>query len=352
MLSDLQQSEESLRQTLRGRVAENVANLFPSLDPSLLSPPTTVLEDSDDNSRAQLSTKFAQLEQLYGPTFSAAYRSHYEQARFDSIKDRDFQSLKRRVIFTRHLIKKHPDMSEDQRSELLQALLSQGDMDRVQRALPHEGDKKPSGVVTWALQKLFTGSDAGREEALRKEMKDVTANIPDVHFLLELKADDEKDFEPAIHRVESLALSYLQSSIDFTVTKLTHNVLAIQQEHFRKRIQREIESKRENELKVHMHSFGIVLSLNLHRVFHLDQLDVERSRSYYYGHNEYKVTGRRNVPQEPKVKLHVHRLDVSSDDRHNMRLETKHIPHPTVDSRFGSEFCLPIGVEISYETVN
>ena len=41
--------------------------------------------------------------------------------------------------------------------------------------------------------------------------------------------------------------------------------------------------------------------------------------------------------------------DLPSDDKHNMQLDPKYIPQPTVNNRLSSVFHLPIGVNIAYD---
>ena len=62
------------------------------------------------------------------------------------------------------------------------------------------------------------------------------------------------------------------------------------------------------------------------------------------------VTGRLEVLQGPRVENWVFPTDLPSDDKHNMQLDPKHIPQPTVNNRLSSAFHLPIGVNIAYDT--
>jgi hypothetical protein len=41
--------------------------------------------------------------------------------------------------------------------------------------------------------------------------------------------------------------------------------------------------------------------------------------------------------------------DLPSDDKHNMQLDPKYIPQPTVNNRLASAFHLPIGMNIAYD---
>ena len=41
--------------------------------------------------------------------------------------------------------------------------------------------------------------------------------------------------------------------------------------------------------------------------------------------------------------------DLPSDDKHNMQLDPKYIPQPTVNNRLSSAFHITIGVNIAYD---
>jgi hypothetical protein len=65
-------------------------------------------------------------------------------------------------------------------------------------------------------------------------------------------------------------------------------------------------------------------------------------------YKEYKVTGRRTEPQEPKLRFRVHHVDLTSDDKERMKLNPKHLPNPIVSDQRSDEFHLPLGLRIVY----
>lgn len=73
---------------------------------------------------------------------------------------------------------------------------------------------------------------------------------------------------------------------------------------------------------------------------------------YCASRSEYTVTGRKVSLQRPMLAFWIHPMDLTSDDKHNMQLDTKHIPSPTVNDRLSSSFRLPVGVDIAYESDN
>ena len=67
-------------------------------------------------------------------------------------------------------------------------------------------------------------------------------------------------------------------------------------------------------------------------------------------YQEYMVTGRLEALQGPRVVYSVFPTDLPSDEKHNMQLDPKYIPQPTVNNGLSSAFHLPIGVNIAYDT--
>ena len=62
-----------------------------------------------------------------------------------------------------------------------------------------------------------------------------------------------------------------------------------------------------------------------------------------------KITGRLEVletNQESELKLWIHPMDLTSDDKHNMQLDPKHIPAPTISDRLSSSLLLPTSLEL------
>ena len=65
---------------------------------------------------------------------------------------------------------------------------------------------------------------------------------------------------------------------------------------------------------------------------------------------DFELTGRWEAPHErqrPLIKLWIHLMDLTSEDRHNMQLEPKHIPTPTINDRLSSSFCFPPEAELA-----
>ena len=65
---------------------------------------------------------------------------------------------------------------------------------------------------------------------------------------------------------------------------------------------------------------------------------------------DYQLTGRLVAPQEhqmPQITLWIHLMDLTSDDKQDMQLDSKHVPTPTVIDRRSSSFSFPLGTELA-----
>jgi hypothetical protein len=71
-------------------------------------------------------------------------------------------------------------------------------------------------------------------------------------------------------------------------------------------------------------------------------------KSISRGYQEYRVTGRREEPEDPKLKFWIHFMDLTSDDRHKMQFDPKHVPNPIVADQRSGVFHLRLGLHIVY----
>jgi hypothetical protein len=190
-------------------------------------------------------TRVDDLRQLHRD-FNGIYKRHVDEAKFDGVKGHEFKSLKERLIAVRHLLEKHPDVGPGKRTELIQAVLSEDNLQRAQQIFPKSDKNNQSGKTSsyWStFTGLFSGSKETDEESLRTDVKKITSSTSDSSFLLQLEGVDDRDLEVAIKAAVDLACSQLSSSIDTAVKKMTHAVLRMQQDECRKLMQREIETE-------------------------------------------------------------------------------------------------------------
>jgi len=194
-------------------------------------------------------TRVDDLRHLY-PGFGNIYKRYVEEAKFGVVKGPEFKFLKERLTFLRHLLKEHKELAPRNRTELIQALLSEGDLRHAQQVIPRSDKSKEAG--TTSLFSRFTAvlswSKGTDEESLRKEMRKMATGISDRDFLLELTGIEDEDLKATTQEAMVVAHTQLSSSIDATVNKMTHAVSRMQQEECNKGVQHEIETEQRKEL--------------------------------------------------------------------------------------------------------
>jgi hypothetical protein len=180
---------------------------------------------------------------LIYPGFDGIYRRHVEN-KFESVKGPDFKFLKERLLLVRHLLGKYQDLDPERRAELIQTLLSEGNLHEAQKMLPNPDKKKESGIISMGLRVLFGGQGGTEsEDELKRDMKKIARAVSDSQFLLGLKSMEIEDLQRAIQEAETLAHTSLSSSIDATVKSMTHAVLHMQQDSCKKEIQKDVQMK-------------------------------------------------------------------------------------------------------------
>ncbi|KAH9047539.1 hypothetical protein EDB83DRAFT_2267127 [Lactarius deliciosus] len=344
--------EHSLKRVLHEVVVEDVMKLFPSLERERLFQASCLrARESHVAYRFLRPLRPSDLEILY-PDFRSIYNKHVQNARFGIALRRDsyFQNRKLRLVAVRHL-DKHPDLPSQTRSELIQALLK-GDFYGAQQLLSKTDGEKHAEPGGWAVGNLFSGSSG---DILNRDTKMLAGSISDSQFLLDMEGITDTETRSAIQEIEALAHAQLASAIDATVKAMTRNVLAMQQEYCTRSVQHEIESEERKSLNNALVEF--VRDVNEQSsgrrdsTGYYDDAKVEwatRFRSHYGDGASYMVTGRQEVLQEPRLEYWVYPVDLTSDDKHNIQLDPKYIPQPTVNSRLSSAFHLPIGVNIAF----
>lgn len=168
-----------------------------------------------------------------------------------------------------HLLGKHQRLRRKKRAKLVQSLLG-SDFVSAQRIL--QESRRPSVVFVKTLVATAVGArppSTSDNESLKREMKSLSARISDSQFLLEMQGVNDEALHSIIQEIEALSHSLLSSLIDTAVVAMSHAVMAMQQDAFRRNIEREIESdemKRRNEELV-----GFIRELNAQSAWRKDR---------------------------------------------------------------------------------
>jgi hypothetical protein len=159
--------------------------------------------------------------------------------------------LKERLIAVHHLLEKHPELDPGKHAELIQAVLSEDNLQCAQQIFPKSDKKNQSGKTSslWStVMGFFSRPKETNKVSLQMDVKKITSSVSDSSFLLQLEGVDDKNLEATIQGAIDLACSLLLSSIDTAVKKMTHAVLRMQEDECKRSMQHKIEMEEQKEL--------------------------------------------------------------------------------------------------------
>ncbi|KAI9443812.1 hypothetical protein H4582DRAFT_1039790 [Lactarius indigo] len=342
---DIANTGGSLRCVLREEIVDHVSTIFPSLGRDDLSFGMRV--HGNAKLGVENSVNISDIRTLY-PEFEGIFQNHVKNANFDGVlkKSPNFKTLKFDVISLWHLQEKHGHLRPETCSALAQALFIEHDHQRALGLLEEaRGSAKESSMAHF----VSSLSSSRGMESFKNRINTAAANMLDSRFLERLESTEDEDLRFAVRSAKTLAQRELSHSIDAVVHEMTHAVLTMQQEIRRRRIQVEVEEEEKKALHDALVKF--VREINKksaerqNSTVYVDRIDVEKEKYRIVG---YKLTGRREGLQPPQIKLRVHLMDLTDDDRHNMQLDAKYIPTPTINDRLSSSFHLPLRAELSF----
>ncbi|KAI9443823.1 hypothetical protein H4582DRAFT_1807697 [Lactarius indigo] len=340
-----------LRCALREEIVDHVSTIFPSLDRDGLS--SHVRVDGNAKLGIENSVNLSDIRALY-PAFESIFQKHVKNANFDGVleKSPDFKALKLDVISLWHLQEKHGHLRPETCSALVQALLIERDYQRALGLLEEAGGSVKESSMATRFVSSFPGSRG--MVSFKNQMKTAAANLPDSRFLERLESTEDEDLRFAVRSAKTLAQRDLSHSIDAVVHEMTHAVLTMQQELRRMTIQVEVERDERKALYDALVQFVREIKKKSaerrNSTVYVDRIDVEKEKYRIAGALglDYRLTGRREELQPPQIRLLVHPMELTSDDRHNMQLDPTYIPTPKIDDRLSSSFHLPPWAELAF----
>ncbi|KAN0136112.1 hypothetical protein V8E53_005972 [Lactarius tabidus] len=338
----LADTEDSLQHALREQVVDHVISIFPSLGRDGLSYSGRGIESS---------MRPADIRTLY-PTIEDIIERHIEDAIFDYVPtmSSDFKVLKFGVIALWQLLGENKQFRREARSALFQAFVVEHDFKRALEHLP-AGSNFPTRWISSFWSDLRNGDF--KEESFKKEMRKTVALVSDSQFLQQLESTNDEDLRSVLPTAKALAQAELSSSIDVVATKMTHSAMVTQQDAYGRDLQLQVENEEREVLNIALVEF--IREVNKTSVggqlstLYLDRIGVageERDQAI-----ACIVTGRLEVlqmHQMSQLKLWIHPMELTSDDKLNMELDPRYIPTPTINDRLSSSFLLSTSEELAF----
>ncbi|KAI9452904.1 hypothetical protein BJY52DRAFT_1291664 [Lactarius psammicola] len=233
-------TEDSLQRALREEVVDHVINCFPSLDRDGLFPSIGV---HDASLEVENSVRLPDIRAQY-PTFESIFEKYIKDTGFDDVpsKGRDFRALKLGVLSLWRLQSEHQHMRPSLRSALIQALVFGHDFQQAFQLI-----QTRSNFFVRMISSFW--SDPSGVESFKNEMRKTAARVSDSQFLQQLEGVNDEDLRIVAQNAKALAQTGLSSSIDAVVKKITHAVLAMQQDICGREVQPQVENEEREVLK-------------------------------------------------------------------------------------------------------
>ncbi|KAI9443938.1 hypothetical protein H4582DRAFT_1807523, partial [Lactarius indigo] len=338
---DVINNEDSLQRALREEVVDHVINLFPYVVLNWRDPRT----GSDSPLLLDL-VRLSDIRAQY-PTFESIYEKRINDTRFDGVpsKGRDFKALKLGVLCLWRLQNENKHMHPDTRSALIQALVVENNFQKAFQLF-----RRRYSTFARTFASFWFGSSEG--EAFKNQMKHYAAQVSDSQFMQLLQRADDEALRSTVQQAKALAQTELSSSINTVLKTMTRDVLTMQQDLYGREVQLQLENEERETLKGALVEFirGInkksAEGKNSYVVTCCGLMAITGQRTVGL---DYIVTGRLEMPpQVPRTELCVHPMDLTSEDKHNMQLDPKYVPTPTINDRLSSSFCLSISAGIAF----
>ncbi|KAH8993667.1 hypothetical protein EDB83DRAFT_2304539 [Lactarius deliciosus] len=344
IVREIVNTENDLQHALREEVVDHVIGSFPSLDRDGLF----FHEQAHSTGFVvENPVKLSDIRALY-PEFEGTFEKCVKDAKFGDVprKGQDFKALKLGVISLWHFLDQNKRLRSETRSALFKALVIDHNYQEADKIL----SKRSNALSRW----FWSVWDPKGEESFQIKMKKTAAKVSDSQFLqqIETQCTNDEEFRHVVRIAKTLAQTELLSSIDAVVKKMTRVVLKMQQVNCGRSVQLQVENEEtgvlNNALVEFIREINKQSVARQHSTIYLDHIGVEQERNHP---PVFKLTGRLEEPevhQMPEIELWVHLMDLTSDDRHNMQLDSKHIPTPTINDRLSSSFHVLPSVELIF----
>ncbi|KAF8267054.1 hypothetical protein EI94DRAFT_1830340 [Lactarius quietus] len=335
---DLADTEGSLQHALREKVVDHVVGIYPSLDRGCLSSGVGGMESS---------MRPSDIRTLY-PTIEDIIERHIEDTIFDYVPTMcsDFKVLKFGVIALSQLLGENKHLRREARSLLFQAFVVEHDFKKALEILP-KGSNFPTRWKSSFWSDLRDG--AFNEESFKKEMRKTVALVSDSQFLQQIWSTNDEDLRSVVQTANALAQTELSSSIDAVAKKMTQAAMATQQDMYGRDMQLQVENEERELLNVALGDFireiNKTSSGQQHSTLYIDCVCMSKEKDQVIVNGRLEML---QMHQTSRLKLLIHPMELTSDDKRNMQLDANHIPTPIINDRLSTSFLLSTSVELAF----
>ncbi|KAG8930696.1 hypothetical protein FRC01_002390, partial [Tulasnella sp. 417] len=344
-LAEIKANSTRLLDQVTRYLAPKICDLYPTLDPEELLP---VKLQGDQEGSSQASEDLAHFYHVRAAYKGAARAIDQATAdpKFGSIGSSNFARLKKRFLIVKGFLEKHKDLSEEQRSELANAISLNGELPSALKETQASWARlNPLPFVKAVALKLNLTKESNDDETLKAYSK---VNEPaDTDFLKSLA--DMVTKEPILaagaDELRDLALRGLRLTLESAAKSLTDKMISSQEREVHDAVKsfaktRFTSAKQEATSVLRQTIAKCLLREGKQPVLTIE--DAKPSRSW---NSDFVLKAWYNQRSDPSYETSVWTLDLSEDDKLKLKENPLHIPAPKMP-RSATKFELPVGWRI------
>ncbi|KAG8926003.1 hypothetical protein FRC01_009457, partial [Tulasnella sp. 417] len=340
-LAEIKANYSRLRDQLSKYLAPKICDLYPTLEPGDLL--------SQEEHQGSLQTTddlgyFYNVCALY-KSADQAVQSALAQAKYGVINYPNFSRLKKRFLIVKEILRKHTDLSEEQRSELAKAVSLNGDLPSALKETQTSWAKlNPLHYVKALALKLNLLKESDDEETLKAYSK---VNEPDDMDFFKSLSDTAREvpiLAASILELRELALHGLRQTLESSAKTLADKMVLAQEREVRDEARSICKTRFARSKQEATSILRQAIEKRLFREGKRPILTIEDVKPAKYWH-DFVLKAYYNQRSDPSFETSVWSLDLSEDDRQKLKENPLHVPNPRMP-RSATKFELPMGWRI------
>ncbi|KIO18763.1 hypothetical protein M407DRAFT_224787 [Tulasnella calospora MUT 4182] len=341
-LAEIRANYPRLRDQVSKYLAPKICDLYPTLVPEDLLP---LKAHEEQEGSLQTTDDLGYFYNVCTSYKSADQAVQYAlaEAKYGSINYPNFSRLKKRFLIVKGILRKHTDLSEEQRSELANAVSLNGDLPAALKETQTSWAKlNPLHYVKAVALKLNLLKESNDEETLKAYSKVNEPNDTDFLKSLTDTATKEPILAASVLELRELALHGLRQTLESSAKALADKMLSAQEREVRE-VAKSISKTRFAGAR--QEATSILRQAIEKRLFREGKHKCLYQIAAKYWQSDFLLKASYNQRSDPSFETSVWSLDLSEDDRQKLKENPLHVPNPRMP-RSATKFDLPMGWRI------
>ncbi|KAG8901723.1 hypothetical protein FRC00_005050 [Tulasnella sp. 408] len=344
-LAEIKANSPLLRDQVSRYLAPKICDSYPTLDPEDLLPLKAHQEQEGSSQPADDLAHFYHVRATY-KSADRAVKQAVAEAKFGSINYPNFSRLKKRFLIVKGMLEKHRDLSEEQRTELANAVSLNGELPSTLKETQASWAKlNPFPYVKAVAHKLNILKESNDEETLKAYSK--VTEPSDTDFLKSLidTVTKEPILAASVGELRDLALRGLRQTLESSAKALADKMIWAQEREVRDAA-KSFATTRFGSAK--QGAMSVLRQAIIKRLFGEGKqpvLTIEDVKPSRHWNSDFTLRAWYNQRSEPTFETSVWSLDLSEDDRQKLKENPLHVPNPRMP-RSPTTFNLPLGWRI------